>query len=74
MEQAFNCLRSVPGAANGDDYHDNECFILFFILRLDCFALKMEALRCFETFVIIYKWTSYNIPENVYLQKSIFDY
>jgi len=35
----------------------------FSILCLDYFALKMEAIRCFETSVSVYIWTSYNIPE-----------
>ena len=33
MEQVFNCLYTVPGAANDDDDHDVQCFILF-----ACFA------------------------------------
>jgi hypothetical protein len=55
-----------------NDDNEGDCSILFSILCLDCFALKMEALSCLETPVGIYIWTSYNIPENVYVQKSIF--
>ena len=69
---AYTVLLKMKMMMMMNDDNEGDCSILFSILCLDCFALKMEALRYFETPVSIYIWTSYNIPENVYVQKSIF--